>query len=266
MNRLLLEHIDTAATFNHQREVLSNAWILICDNLIEDIGTSVYTGEPVDQRLDLSGYVVLPGLINLHHHFFQALLRNIPSLQDVSLFRWLKDMQLLRDEVCDEDLYIATKINTAELLLSGCTTTVDHNYLRPTHFLHHDTEIKAAQEMGIRYHHARGSSSRGLTNLINYEDDALADTERLIKTYHNPNPGSMLKIVNAPGAPFSLSSSFFEESIEMARKYGVGNHTHLAQSFEDDQLMRKTFGNKSVAWAEEVGWVGPDVWYALLRF
>ncbi len=262
MSSLLLEHIDTLATFDDQRRVLKNAWMLVSGQWIEAVGTGSYPGEPVERRLDLSGHVVLPGLVNLHHHFFQALLRNIPTLQDVELFRWLKDIQMLMGEVRDEELDIATRLNVAELLLSGCTTAVNHNYLRAAPDLHHDTQIRAALEMGIRYHHARGSNSQGLAHTIEKEDDALADTERLIKSYHDPRPGAMLRIENAPGAPFSMSPRFFKESIELARRYGVGNHTHLAQSPEDDRQTRTQFGKKSVVWAEELGWVGPDVWYA----
>jgi len=262
MSKVLLEHINTLATFDEERRVLHDAWILLCDQKIEALGTSAYSGGPVDQRLDLSGYVVLPGLVNLHHHFFQVLLRNIPTLQDVSLFRWLSDIHMLMGEVGDEELDAAARINVAELLLSGCTTTVDHNYLRATSSLHHDTAIQAAQEMGIRYYHARGSNSVGRDQIAEKEDDILADTERLIRTYHDPKPGAMVRIVNAPGAPFSVSERFYKESIELARKYGVGSHTHLAESADVDKAHRETFGKKSVVWAEELGWVGPDVWYA----
>jgi cytosine/adenosine deaminase-related metal-dependent hydrolase len=262
MSTFLLEHIDTLATFDDKRQVLQNAWVLIRDQWIEAVGTGTYDGAPVDQRMNMSGYVILPGLVNLHHHFFQALLKNIPALQDVSLFGWLETIQMLMSEVHDEELFVATKINVAELLLSGCTTAVDHNYLRARADLHHDTQIKAAHEMGIRYHHARGSNSQGFDDIVEKEDDALADTERLIKTFHDPNPAGMIRIENAPGAPFSMSTRYFKESIAMARKHGVGNHTHLAQSPEDDRLTREKFGKKSVIWAEEAGWVGPDVWYA----
>lgn len=116
--------------------------------------------------------------------------------------------------------------------------------------------------MGIRYHHARGSNSQGFDHIVEKEGDALTDTDRLIKTYHDPKPAGMVRIENAPGAPFSMSARFFKESIALARVHGVGNHTHLAQSLEDDRLTREKFGKKSVLWAEEVGWVGPDVWYA----
>lgn len=269
MSLLLLENIDTLATFDEQRKVLKNAWLLIDGNTIEAIGTGKYDGKPVNQHMDLNSHVVLPGLVNLHHHFFQALLRNIPTLQDVDLFPWLRDMYLLKSEVRDEELDIATRINVAELLLSGCTTAVDHNYLCPSTDLHHDTAIKAAAEMGIRYHHARGSHSLGqkdialLSNdLLENEDDILIDTERLIKTYHDVDFGGMTRIENAPSAPFSVTKRVFIESIEMARQYGVGNHTHLAQSADDANFMKQTFGMSSVEWAQELGWVGPDVWYA----
>jgi cytosine/adenosine deaminase-related metal-dependent hydrolase len=269
MSTLLLENIDTLATFDEDRRVLKNAWLLIRDNRIDSLGPGVYQGEPVEQRLDLSGHVILPGLVNLHHHFFQALLKNIPSMQDVALFRWLRDMFLLMGEVGDEELYVATQINVAELLLSGCTTAVDHNYLPASSHLHHDTAIEATQVLGIRYHHARGSDSVGqkqgaLTpdHLVEDEDEILADTERLIKTYHDGRPGGMVRIVNAPSSPFSATARLYKESIALARKYGVGSHTHLAQSPEDDQYMRQNFGTKAVLWAQEVGWVGPDVWYA----
>ncbi len=268
MSTLLLEKIDTLAAFDEQRRVLKNAWLLVDGNRIRGIGTGDYDGDPVDQRLDLSGYVVLPGLVNLHHHFFQALLKNVPSLQDVSLFRWLRDMGLLMSEVRDEDLYVATKLNVAELLLSGCTTAVDHSYLK-VNDMKHDTEIRAAQEMGIRFHLARGSHTVGQKDgaippdhTIEKDDDVLEDTERLIKTYHNPAYGAMLRIENAPSSLFAVTERLWRESIALARKYGVGNHTHMAEAPDEERYVLEKFGMRSVERAEELGWVGPDVWYA----
>jgi cytosine/adenosine deaminase-related metal-dependent hydrolase len=268
MSTLLLEHINTLATFNPDRQILQNAWILIEDHQIKQLGTGKFKSQPVDQRLDLSDYVVLPGLINLHHHFFQALLRNVPSLQDASLFNWIRSMRMLSSEISEEDLDVATRVNIAELLLSGCTTAVDHCYVRAKP-LSHDVEIKAAQEMGIRFHFARGSRSMkigasthmredGLEDL----DDILADTERLIKQYHDPQPFAMLRIENAPGTPLSTSERMWVESIALARKYGCGNHTHMAEAPDEEQYTLTTFGKRSVERAEELGWVGPDVWYA----
>lgn len=268
MRTLLLENIDTLATFNEQRDVLHNAWVLIRDNQIEALG--VHGTEPAvaDERMDLTGYVVLPGLVNLHHHFFQSLLRNVPSLQDVALFRWLHDMYLLMSEVTDEDQYYATRVSTAELLLSGCTTAVDHSYLK-VNDMKFDTEIAAAQEMGIRFHLARGSFSLGQKDgalppdeIVEKEDDILADTERLIKTYHNADRYAMVQIVNGPCSPFSVTPRVYRESIEMARKYGVHSHGHMAEAPDEVGYMMATYGKRSVEMAEEWGWVGPDVWYA----
>ena len=268
MSKLLLENIDTLATFDTDRRVLKNAWMVIRDHVIEAIGTGRYEGGEVEQRMDLAGYIVLPGLINLHHHFYQALLRNVPSLEDASLFRWLRDMYLLMSEVRDEDLYIASKINIAELLLSGCTTTVEHNYLK-VNDMKHDTGIQAARELGIRFHLARGSTSLSQKDgapapdtIVEKEDDILADTERLIKAYHDSSDGAMVRIVNAPASLFAVTDRLWVESIELARKYGVGNHTHMAEAPDEERFMLERFGKRSVERAEELGWVGPDVWYA----
>ncbi|MRR31611.1 8-oxoguanine deaminase, partial [bacterium] len=268
MGTLLLEHIDTLATFDGDRTRLKDAWILIRDQMIEAVGTGSTPPPPADQRLDLSGYVVLPGLINTHHHLFQCLLRNIPVLQDVTLFPWLHHMYRLMSEVHDEDYYTASKLNHAELLLSGCTTNVDHAYLK-VNDMQFDTQIQAAQEMGIRFHLARGSFSVGQSkgglppdDIVENEDDILADTERLIQNYHDPRPYAMVRVDNAPCSPFSVSPNLMRESIEMARKYGVGSHTHLAECPADLDYVMAQYGKRSVYMADDWGWTGPDVWYA----
>ncbi len=268
MSTILLEHIDTLATFDAERTRLKDAWILIHDQVIEAVGDGSTPPPPAERRLDLSGYVVLPGLINTHHHLFQCLLRNIPVLQDITLFPWLHSMYLLMSEVHDEDYYTASKMNHAELLLSGCTTNVDHAYLK-VNDMQFDTQIQAAQEMGIRFHLARGSFSVGQSQgglppdeIVEKEDDILADTERLIQTYHDPKPYAMVRVDNAPCSPFSVSARLMRESIEMARKYGVGSHTHLAECPADHEYMLAHYGKRSVYMADEWGWTGPDVWYA----
>jgi 8-oxoguanine deaminase len=274
MSSILLENIHTLATFDEQRRRIQDAWILVRDNKIEAIGsmgsqsTDVDKPAEVDQRIDLTGHVVMPGMINTHHHLFQCLLRNVPALQDSNLFRWLKVLFLIMSEVRDEDHYSATLVNHAELLLSGCTTNVDHSYLK-VNDMQFDTQIRAAQEMGMRFHLARGSFSIGESkgglppdNVVEDEDDILADTERLIQTYHDGNPMAMVRVDNAPCSPFTVSSQLMKESIIMARRYGVGNHTHFAESPDDHAYMLEVYGKRSVEAAEEWGWVGPDVWYA----
>ena len=268
MSTILLEKIDTLATFDEERRVLRDAWLLIRDDGIEAIGTTGTEPQEADQRIDLSGHVVLPGLINTHHHLFQSLLRNLPPLQDVALFNWLRVLYLLMSEVRDEDQYTASMINHAELLLSGCTTNADHSYIK-VNDMQHDTGIQAAQDMGIRFHLVRGGMSIGESkgglppdHIVEDEDDILADTERLIKTHHDSNPRAMVRVDNAPCSPFSVSTELMVQSIELARQYGVRNHTHLAESPDDDAYMHETYGKSSVYVAEDWGWVGPDVWYA----
>ncbi|MDR3576107.1 MAG: 8-oxoguanine deaminase [Anaerolineaceae bacterium] len=268
MSSILLEHIDTLATFDEQRHRLRNAWVLVEGNQIKAIGSNGSEPEQVDRRIDLSGYVVLPGLISTHHHNFQTLLRNVPHMQNASLFRWLHDLYLLMSEVRDEDQYVATMVAHTELLLSGCTTTVDHSYLK-VNDMKFDTEIKAAQEIGLRFHLARGSFSVGQSqgglppdDIVETEEDILTDTESLIQKFHDPRPFAMLRVDNAPCSPFSVSDRLMRESISMARRYGVGNHTHLAESMDDHRYVQQLYGMSSVKMAESLGWVGPDVWIA----
>jgi cytosine/adenosine deaminase-related metal-dependent hydrolase len=241
---------------------------LVRDNQIEAIGVEGAQPTGADQTMDLSGYVVLPGLISTHHHNFQTLLRNIPHMENASLFPWLHDLYLLMSEVRDEDQYVATMVAHAELLLSGCTTTVDHSYLK-VNDMKFDTEIQAAQEIGIRFHLARGSFSVGESqgglppdHIVEKEDDILADTEALIQKYHDPKPFAMVRVDNAPCSPFSVSDHLMRESIKMARRYGVGNHTHLAENMDDHRYVMSHYGMSSVKMAESLGWVGPDVWFA----
>ncbi len=268
MTTLLLKNIGQLATFNQQRDQYHQAWVLIRHNQIEAIGVGNRDLPDADRALDLTGYLVMPGMINTHHHLFQSLLRNIPSLQNVSLFKWLHTMYLLMSEVTDEDQYVAAMVNHAELLLSGCTTTVDHAYLK-VNDMRFDTSVEAAKDMGIRFHLARGSFSIGQSqgglppdHIIEKEEDILADTERLIKTYHDPQPGAMIRIDNAPCSPFSVTMELMKESIALARRYQIGNHTHFAESPEDEAYVQETYGMRSTELAQEIGWVGEDVWFA----
>ncbi len=268
MSTILLENIDNLVTFDGKRRFYQNGWILIRDNLIDSLGGSTTKPSEADQRLDMSGHVIMPGLINTHHHNWQTLIRHVPSQQNAALFDWLHDLYLLMSEVTDEDQYSAYMIAHAELILSGCTTNVDHSYFR-VNDMQFDTGIRAAEDIGIRFHLARGSFSIGQSqgglppdHIIEDEDAILADTERLIKTFHDPDPLAMTRIDSAPCSPFSVSPRLMKESIKLARQYGVGSHTHFAESMDDHRYMMETYGKTSVQVAQDWGWVGPDVWYA----
>ena len=268
MGTILLTNIDILATFDEDRTVIKNAWLLLRDHAIDSYGKMGNEPPDSDKKINMTGQIVMPGLINTHHHYFQTLIRNVPSMQNASLFDWLHDLYLLMSEVTDEDQYYAAKVAQAELLFSGCTTNADHSYLKVNDMCF-DTEIKAAQEMGIRFHLARGSFSIGQSkgglppdHIIEKEDDILSDTERLIKKYHDSKDFAMVRIDNAPCSPFSISPELMRNSIELSRKYGIGNHTHLAESPDDEKYMQRVYGKSSVEMAQEWGWVGEDVWYA----
>jgi cytosine/adenosine deaminase-related metal-dependent hydrolase len=267
LSTILLKNIHTLATFDEERRRLHGGWVLIRDDKIEAVGEGGELPE-AEQRLDLTDHVVLPGLINLHHHFYQSQLRNLPNLQDVPLFQWLTNIFTVVSEMTDEDLYDACLVSLAQLMLSGCTTSIDHLTFR-VNDMRFDTSIQAARDIGLRFHLARGSVTLGQSQgaappdvVVEAEDDILADTERLIQTYHNPEPGAMVRVDAGPNSPYQSSLRLMRESVALARKHGTGTHIHLATSPDEAEFVSGRYGKRSVALAEEAGLIGPDVWYA----
>ena len=268
MTTLLLKNIRTLATMDENRRELSQAWILLRGRTIAALGSSSeLPPEPnPDRVIDLSNHVVLPGLVNTHHHMYQNLTRVMA--QDDELFEWLRTLYPIWSGLRGEQLYVATKLAIAELLLSGCTTASDHHYIYPNDVQLED-QIRAAQETGIRFHAARGCMSLGESagglppdSLVEREPDILRDTQQLIETWHDPAPQAMLRIVVAPCSPFSVTVDLMREAAAMARAYGVHLHTHLAENDNDVAYSRGHFGADPGQYAEDVGWVGDDVWHA----
>ncbi len=265
MTTLLLKNIRRLATMDAERRELANAWLLVHDKIITDLGAGE-APENADRVIDLSRHVALPGLINTHHHMYQSLTRALAQQGD--LFDWLRTCYPIWAQMRAEHVYTAARLAMAELLLSGCTTASDHHYVFPNDVQLED-EIRAAQELGIRFHAARGSMSVGESkgglppdHLVEDEDDILRDTRRLIETWHDPGPQSMLQIVAAPCSPFSVSVDLMRESAALARAYGVQMHTHLAETDDDVAYSLEKFGLRPGDYAEDVGWVGDDVWHA----
>ncbi len=268
MTTLLLKNIRCLATMDESRRELADAWVLVRDRKIADLGAA---GElppdlDADRVMDLSNHVALPGLVNTHHHMFQCLTRALA--QQSELFDWLKHLYPIWSLLRSEHVYSAAKLAMAELLLSGCTTASDHHYIFPNDVQIED-EIRAAQETGIRFHASRGAMSLGESDgglppdhLVEREADILRDTRRLIETWHDPEPQSMLQIVVAPASPFSVSVDLMRESAALARAYGVNMHTHLAENVKDVNYSRERFAMDPGQYAESVGWVGDDVWHA----
>ncbi len=268
MPSLLVKHAHTLVTMDDHRREIPDGGLFIRDGFIEQVGASESLPETADEIVDLTGHIILPGLINTHHHFYQTLTRAVPAAQNANLFNWLKTLYPIWAKMTPDDIYISTKTALAELALSGCTTASDHLYLFPNGS-RLDDEIIAAKEFGIRLHASRGSMSLGESNgglppdsVVDTEETILADSERLIQKYHDPNPGAMTRIVLAPCSPFSVTGELMRESAKLARKFGVHLHTHLAETQDEEEFCLKMFGHRPVAYMESVNWLGSDVWFA----
>lgn len=218
--------------------------------------------------LDMRGKVVTPGLVNTHHHMYQSLTRAVPAAQDAELFSWLQNLYMLWSHLTPEMIHVSTQTAMAELMLSGCTTTSDHLYLFPNGS-RLDDSIAAAQQMGMRFHAARGSMSLGRSKgglppdvVVEEEEAILRDSLRLIQQYHDGSRHSMLRVVLAPCSPFSVTRDLMRESAVLARAHGVSLHTHLAENDNDVAFSREKFGLTPAQYAEDLGWVGRDVWHA----
>jgi cytosine/adenosine deaminase-related metal-dependent hydrolase len=219
--------------------------------------------------IDASGLVLMPGLVNTHHHMFQTLTRALPGAQDAGLFAWLRTHYPVWARLTPEMLATSTQLAAAELLLSGVTTSSDHAYLFPNGCTLDDT-LHAVEATGLRFHAARGAMSVGESAgglppdaVVEREPDILADSERLIARWHDPDRLAMRRIVLAPCSPFSVSPGLMRDAALLARQYpGVHLHTHLAENDHDITYTRERFGCTPDEYAEQLGWLGPDVWHA----
>lgn len=268
MPTLLIKNATVLVTMDDRRQEILGGGLFIRDGFIEQVGRSADLPTGADETLDLSGHLVLPGLINCHHHFYQTLTRAVPAAQNANLFHWLKTLYPIWARMSSEDIFISTKTALAELALSGCTTASDHLYLFPNGSSL-DDEIAAAQEMGLRIQASRGSMSLGESqgglppdSVVDSEEAILKDSCRLIERYHDPKPGSMVQIVLAPCSPFSVTGELMRQSAILAREYHVHLHTHLAETQDEEEFCLQKFGHKPVAYMQSLGWVGEDVWFA----
>ncbi len=237
-------------------------------NVIEQVGPSTKLPQTADEVIDASHHVVLPGLINTHHHMYQSLTRAVPAAQNGELFNWLTNLYPIWANLTPEMIRISTQTAMAELMLSGCTTSSDHLYIYPNG-CRLDDSLEAAQQIGMRFHAARGAMSVGVSKgglppdrVVEQEADILRDTQRLIETYHDADRHAMQRIVVAPCSPFSVSRDLMRESASMARSYKVSLHTHLAENVSDIAYSREKFNMTPAEYAEDCGWVGHDVWHA----
>jgi cytosine/adenosine deaminase-related metal-dependent hydrolase len=269
MATLLVKNADLLLTMDKKQMRIPEGGIYVRDNVIEKVGLTSELPDKADRMIDANGMVVMPGLINTHHHLYQTLTRALPGAQDAELFDWLVRLYPVWGELTDEANYVSSIIGFSELILTGCTTTADHLYLYPND-VRLDTSIRAAQEIGIRFHPTRGSMSLGHSkgglppdHVVQDEETIIKDSRRLIETYHDPNPYSMLRISLAPCSPFSVTRDEMIEAAELARSYDkVMLHTHVAETKDEERFCIEKFGVRPVKYMQQLGWVGPDVWWA----
>jgi 8-oxoguanine deaminase len=265
---LLLRNADVVATFDDADTMHTNASIFVRDNVIEAVGPAATLPQTADVTIDARGMLLLPGLVNTHHHFCQTLTRNVPGTQDVALFPWLVTLYPIWARLTPEAVRVASAIAMAELMRSGCTTTSDHTYLWPNGS-RLDDQLEAAAEMGIRFHAARGSMSVGQSkgglppdSCVEDEDAIMRDSQRVIEQYHDAARYAMTRIVLAPCAPFSVSAELMRESLALARSIGVHVHTHLAETLDEERYCLERYNMRPLELAESLGWAGDDVWFA----
>ena len=266
MATMLVKNTRVLVTMDDERRDIADGGMFIRDHVIEQVGKTAELPDTADQVLDLSDHVVLPGLVNTHHHLYQTLTRAL--VHSSHLFDWLKTLYPIWAQLTDEGVYVSTLTGLAELALSGCTTSSDHLYIFPNDSTL-DSQIRAAREIGLRFHAARGSMSLGESegglppdSVTEEEAFILKDSRRLIETYHDPERHAMLRIVLAPCSPFSVSPDLMRESAELARAYNVSMHTHLAETIEEESFCLQRFGRRPVPYVESLGWTGNDVWHA----
>ena len=265
---LLLKNIALLVTMDADRREIAGGFVLIAGNRIAALGTADRCPDRADEVIDLAGHILLPGLVNTHHHMVQSLTRAVPAAQDASLFDWLRVLYPIWARLTPEMVGVATRTAMAELILSGCTTSSDHLYLFPNG-TRLDDQLDAAEAAGLRFHAARGAMSVGESqgglppdSLVEDEAAILRDTRRLIETFHDPARLSMRRIVVAPCSPFTVSPGLMRDAADLARATGTMLHTHLAENDNDVAYSLERFGMSPADYAESLGWVGPDVWHA----
>jgi 8-oxoguanine deaminase len=245
--------------------------LVIEDGLIvELLGAGEQPSRPCDQTFDAREHVVLPGLINCHHHFYQTLTRAWAPVVNQPLFPWLQTLYPVWARLTPDKLALASKVALAELLLSGCSTAADHHYLFPDGLEQAiDVQVEAVRELGMRALLTRGSMSLGQADgglppqqTVQQGEVILADSQRLIRQYHERGAGAQIQIALAPCSPFSVTPQIMRQSAELAEQLDVRLHTHLAETLDEEDFCLQRFGLRSVDYLDSVGWLGPRTWLA----
>jgi cytosine/adenosine deaminase-related metal-dependent hydrolase len=270
---ILLKNCFFVASFDEDK-IYYDTDILIDGNRIVKIGKKLDVNSNIDKNfisVDCSPLVVIPGLVNTHHHFYQTLTRNVKQVQNAKLFDWLVFLYDIWKKIDEEAVYYSSLIAMGELLKTGCTLSTDHHYLYPQSFKGDlmGLQFEAAQKLGMRFSPTRGSMSLSRKNgglppdsVVQTEDKILEDSLRVIQQYHDVSEDSMSKIILAPCSPFSVTKENMKETAKLARNYNVRLHTHLAETKDEEDYCKEMFGKNPLALMEEVGFIGEDVFFA----
>ncbi|MCI8949688.1 MAG: 8-oxoguanine deaminase [Lachnospiraceae bacterium] len=265
---LLIKNVRHLVTCGAGEPVLNHVNVLIQDGIIAKISTEEMAADDV---IFASNMVMYPGLINTHHHLYQTFSRNLPQVQNMELFPWLKTLYEIWKNVDEDVAYYSSLTGMGELLKTGCTTCLDHHYVFPRKKGHGimDAQFSAADALGIRFHGTRGSMDLSVKDgglppdsVVQTVDEILASSEEMVKKFHDSRPYSMHQVALAPCSPFSVTGTLLEESAKLARKLKVRLHTHLAETKDEEAFTLSNFHMRPLEYMESLGWVGPDVWYA----
>jgi cytosine/adenosine deaminase-related metal-dependent hydrolase len=267
---LLVRDARLVATGDADDRELAGGWVAVTDGLVAGVGASTDPPPPADTVLDAGGCLVTPGLINTHHHIYQNLTRSYRPAVNGTLFQWLTTLYPRWALLDEEAAYVSAWVGLAELALGGCTTSTDHLYVHPRgagDLI--SAEIRAARDLGMRFHPTRGSMSLsekdgGLPpdSVVQDDDEILADSERLVHEHHDPSWGAMVRVALAPCSPFSVTPGLMRATAELAERLDVRLHTHLAEDPDEDRYSADTFGKRTIEHFEDVGWGSDRAWVA----
>ena len=268
MSSLMIRNIRTLVTCDDADRVLSGVDLYAEDGFIRAIGPAL--PQQAEREIDARDMLCYPGLVNTHHHLYQVFSRNLPQVQNMELFDWLKTLYEIWKNLDEEVVRHSSLVGLGELMKHGCTTCFDHHYVFPAHggdLL--AAQFAAADELGIRFYASRGSMDLSVKDgglppdsVVQTVDEILRDSQAAIRRWHDPRPGSMHALALAPCSPFSVSADLLRESAKLARAYGVRLHTHLCETKDEERYMLEREGVRPLAYMERLGWVGSDVWYA----
>lgn len=265
---LFIKNIKSLITCDSSDTVFENVNMFIEDGVIKYIGNKKFEAE---EFIDATNMIMYPGLVNTHHHLYQTFTRNLPQVQSMELFPWLKTLYEIWKGLDSDVIRYSSLVGMGELMKNGCTTCFDHHYVFPQNAESTliDTQFSAASELGIRMHASRGSMSLskkdgGLPpdSVVQTVDEILRDSERLVKKYHDAKEFSMRQVALAPCSPFSVTGDLMKESAILARNLGVRLHTHLAETKDEENFTLEKFKMRPLEYMESLGWIGEDVWFA----